>query len=110
MEFAVKRHSLSRIDEKPPSVSLRLKNFIRRASLDRHSHNGEVYDYDRFCTDDFMGCASIDISQVKWFQPSEKIVDLVDDASPTEELGTISLTISVVPLTMDEKDEASIRF
>uniref|UniRef100_A0A158QN97 C2 domain-containing protein n=1 Tax=Haemonchus placei TaxID=6290 RepID=A0A158QN97_HAEPC len=28
----------------------------------------EVFDYDRFCTDDFMGSCSIDISQVKWFQ------------------------------------------
>ncbi|RCN45613.1 C2 domain protein, partial [Ancylostoma caninum] len=65
----------------------------------------EVFDYDRFCTDDFMGSANIDISQVKWFQPLERTVELADDASPEEELGTISLTITVVPLTMDEKDE-----
>ncbi|EPB73596.1 C2 domain protein, partial [Ancylostoma ceylanicum] len=65
----------------------------------------EVFDYDRFCTDDFMGSANIDISQVKWFQPLERIVELADEASPEEELGTISLTITVVPLTMDEKDE-----
>ncbi|KHJ98161.1 C2 domain protein [Oesophagostomum dentatum] len=65
----------------------------------------EVFDYDRFCTDDFMGSATIDISQVKWFQPREQIVDLSDDASPDEELGTVSLTITVVPLTNDEKDD-----
>uniref|UniRef100_A0A7I4XT71 Multiple C2 and transmembrane domain-containing protein 1 n=1 Tax=Haemonchus contortus TaxID=6289 RepID=A0A7I4XT71_HAECO len=65
----------------------------------------EVFDYDRFCTDDFMGSCSIDISQVKWFQSFEKVVDLYDDASPNEELGTISLTISVIPLTTGERDE-----
>lgn len=27
----------------------------------------EVYDYDRFCTDDYMGGASLDVSRVKWF-------------------------------------------
>ncbi|KAK6012936.1 C2 domain protein, partial [Ostertagia ostertagi] len=65
----------------------------------------EVFDYDRFCTDDFMGSCSIDISQVKWFQSFESVVDLSDDASPNEELGRIALTISVVPLTTDERDE-----
>lgn len=39
------------------------------------------------------------------YRPLERIVELADDASPGEELGTISLTITVVPLTMDEKDE-----
>ncbi|VDL83891.1 unnamed protein product [Nippostrongylus brasiliensis] len=65
----------------------------------------EVFDYDRFCTDDFMGSSTIDISQVKWFQQLELVVKLADDASPDEELGTVSFTISVVPLTNDEKDE-----
>ncbi|VDM79413.1 unnamed protein product [Strongylus vulgaris] len=46
----------------------------------------EVFDYDRFCTDDFMGSATIDISQVKWFHPLEQVVELKDDASPQEEL------------------------
>lgn len=26
----------------------------------------EVFDFDRFCTDDFMGAAEVDLSQVKW--------------------------------------------
>ncbi|KAE9419062.1 hypothetical protein Angca_005104 [Angiostrongylus cantonensis] len=65
----------------------------------------EVFDYDRFFTDDFMGSAKIDISPVKWFQSVEKIVELFDDALPEEELGTISLTITVLPITSDEKNE-----
>uniref|UniRef100_A0A0K0D5N0 C2 domain-containing protein n=1 Tax=Angiostrongylus cantonensis TaxID=6313 RepID=A0A0K0D5N0_ANGCA len=65
----------------------------------------KVFDYDRFFTDDFMGSAKIDISPVKWFQSVEKIVELFDDALPEEELGTISLTITVLPITSDEKNE-----
>uniref|UniRef100_A0A1I7XQF2 C2 domain-containing protein n=1 Tax=Heterorhabditis bacteriophora TaxID=37862 RepID=A0A1I7XQF2_HETBA len=63
----------------------------------------EVFDYDRFCTDDFMGEAAIDLSQIKWFTPVEMYVSLKDEASPNEQLGTISLSVCVVPQTQEEK-------
>ncbi|CAI4230022.1 unnamed protein product [Auanema sp. JU1783] len=64
----------------------------------------EVYDYDRFCTDDFMGGASIDISRVKWFTPYETTLTLQDDNNPSENLGMISLSVTITPLTAQEQE------
>ncbi|CAJ0575544.1 unnamed protein product, partial [Mesorhabditis spiculigera] len=71
----------------------------------------EVYDYDRFCTDDFMGSAQLDLSQLKLFQPKELTLPLTSVGAPPgtcsegEELGQIALSLSIMPQTQEEKEQ-----
>ncbi|CCD68502.2 C2 domain-containing protein [Caenorhabditis elegans] len=60
----------------------------------------EVFDFDRFCTDDFMGAAEVDMSQVKWCTPTEFHVELTDEVNqPT---GRVSVCVTITPMTQLE--------
>ncbi|CAD6184133.1 unnamed protein product [Caenorhabditis auriculariae] len=63
----------------------------------------EVFDFDRFCSDDFMGNATLDLSQVKWTVPTEMQVQLKDENGLAA--GRIILNASVLALTQIETHE-----
>ncbi|CAL2028895.1 unnamed protein product [Caenorhabditis brenneri] len=60
----------------------------------------EVFDFDRFCTDDFMGAAEVDLSQVKWCTSTEFRVDLLDEVN--QPAGKVSVSITITPMTQSE--------
>ncbi|CAI2300999.1 unnamed protein product [Caenorhabditis sp. 36 PRJEB53466] len=60
----------------------------------------EVFDFDRFCTDDFMGAAEVDLSQVKWCTPTEFRVDLLDEVN--HPAGKVSICVTITPMTQLE--------
>ncbi|PAV83363.1 hypothetical protein WR25_16111 isoform E [Diploscapter pachys] len=63
----------------------------------------QVYDWDRFCSDDFMGEAQIDLSKFRWFDTVECDLSLIDP-NETADLGQITVNIVISPLTVEEKD------
>uniref|UniRef100_A0A915EQH5 C2 domain-containing protein n=1 Tax=Ditylenchus dipsaci TaxID=166011 RepID=A0A915EQH5_9BILA len=63
----------------------------------------EVFDYDRFMVDDFMGAATIELSQLRLFETHEMKVNLQEEASP-EYMGYVHLTVTVTPLTQSQED------
>ncbi|KAF1769995.1 hypothetical protein GCK72_001812 [Caenorhabditis remanei] len=60
----------------------------------------EVFDFDRFCTDDFMGAAEVDLSQVKWCTSTDFRVDLLDEVN--QSAGKVSISITITPMTQLE--------
>ncbi|VDN34163.1 unnamed protein product [Gongylonema pulchrum] len=65
----------------------------------------DVYDYDRWATDDYMGGAVIDLSQLKLFQMTIMKLKLHEEGC--ENSGAIDVVVTVTPLTAHEKDEVS---
>ncbi|VDN25967.1 unnamed protein product [Gongylonema pulchrum] len=63
----------------------------------------DVYDYDRWATDDYMGGAVIDLSQLKLFQMTIMKLKLHEEGC--ENSGAIDVVVTVTPLTAHEKDE-----
>uniref|UniRef100_A0A915B4D8 C2 domain-containing protein n=1 Tax=Parascaris univalens TaxID=6257 RepID=A0A915B4D8_PARUN len=63
----------------------------------------DVYDYDRFAADDYMGGGLVDLSQLRLFQPTDLKVKLKEEG--TEEMGEINLVVTVTPLTQTEKEQ-----
>uniref|UniRef100_A0A1I8A3Y5 C2 domain-containing protein n=1 Tax=Steinernema glaseri TaxID=37863 RepID=A0A1I8A3Y5_9BILA len=69
----------------------------------------EVFDFDRFMVDDFMGGAVVDLSLLKLFEPTEFKLELRDESGNCEEpdMGHVNLTVTIVPQTESEKEEVS---
>lgn len=63
----------------------------------------DVYDYDRFAADDYMGGGLVDLSQLRLFQPTDLKVKLKEEG--TDEMGEINLVVTVTPLTQTEKEQ-----
>ncbi|MCP9263487.1 Multiple C2 and transmembrane domain-containing protein 2 [Dirofilaria immitis] len=66
----------------------------------------DVYDYDRWATDDYMGGALIDLSQLRLFQMTLMKLKLLEEGND-ENMGEIDVVITISPLTAGEKDEAT---
>ncbi|VDK44756.1 unnamed protein product [Anisakis simplex] len=67
----------------------------------------DVYDYDRFAADDYMGGGLIDVSQLRLFQlvlRSIMKVTLLEEGK-TDEMGEVNLVVTVTPLTQTEKEQ-----
>ncbi|VDK89233.1 unnamed protein product [Litomosoides sigmodontis] len=64
----------------------------------------DVYDYDRWAVDDYMGGTIIDLSQLRLFQMAIMKLKLREEGS-SENLGEIDVTVTISPLTASEKDE-----
>ncbi|UMM13824.1 hypothetical protein L5515_001907 [Caenorhabditis briggsae] len=60
----------------------------------------EVFDFDRFCSDDFMGAAEVDLSQVKWCTSTDFHVNLLDEVN--EPAGKASISVTITPMTQLE--------
>ncbi|VBB32417.1 unnamed protein product [Acanthocheilonema viteae] len=65
----------------------------------------DVYDYDRWATDDYMGGAIIDLSQLRLFQMTMMKLKLREEDNNEEDMGEIDIVITISPLTPSEKDE-----
>ncbi|KAK0427991.1 hypothetical protein QR680_010528 [Steinernema hermaphroditum] len=67
----------------------------------------EVFDFDRFMVDDFMGGAVVDLSLLKLFESTEFKLELKDDSGncTEEDMGHVNLTVTIVPQTETEKEE-----
>ncbi|TKR62495.1 hypothetical protein L596_026447 [Steinernema carpocapsae] len=67
----------------------------------------EVFDFDRFMVDDFMGGAVVDLSLLKLFEPSDLKLELQDESGNGEEedMGHVNLTITIIPQTEAEKED-----
>ncbi|EFO22670.2 C2 domain-containing protein [Loa loa] len=64
----------------------------------------DVYDYDRWATDDYMGGAVIDLSQLRLFQMTTMKLKLREEGND-ENMGEVDVVITISPLTACEKDE-----
>uniref|UniRef100_A0A0N5BUN0 C2 domain-containing protein n=1 Tax=Strongyloides papillosus TaxID=174720 RepID=A0A0N5BUN0_STREA len=66
----------------------------------------DCYDYDRFMADDYMGGCVINLSYFNLSQNYDLKLELVDKNNPNigEELGYLTLSIKIEPLTKKEKD------
>ncbi|CAB3408195.1 unnamed protein product [Caenorhabditis bovis] len=60
----------------------------------------EVFDFDRFCTDDFMGSAEVELEKIKWSTPTELVLNLVDESLMPA--GRVSLCVTLTPMTQQE--------
>lgn len=67
----------------------------------------EVFDFDRFCADDFMGTASLDLTHIKWETRNDIELKLEDESG--EQAGSISIAVSIQPLTLTEAKEFMMR-
>ena len=63
----------------------------------------EVFDYDRFAMDDFMGTAEVDLAQLRFWTPTDLKVLLAEDGSD-QYMGFLNLTLNVAPQTQEQKD------
>uniref|UniRef100_A0A914XGZ1 C2 domain-containing protein n=2 Tax=Plectus sambesii TaxID=2011161 RepID=A0A914XGZ1_9BILA len=64
----------------------------------------EVYDYDRFAMDDFMGAASVDLSKLRFWEPTDIKLLLAEEGSE-EYMGYINLVVTILPQTGEEKEQ-----
>ncbi|VDM37312.1 unnamed protein product [Toxocara canis] len=64
----------------------------------------DVFDYDRFAADDYMGGGLVDLSQLRLFQATELKVKLKEEGS-TDDMGEVNLVVTVTPLTQTEKEQ-----
>uniref|UniRef100_A0A0R3RQC8 Multiple C2 and transmembrane domain-containing protein 1-like n=1 Tax=Elaeophora elaphi TaxID=1147741 RepID=A0A0R3RQC8_9BILA len=64
----------------------------------------DVYDHDRWATDDYMGGAIIDLSQLRLFQMTAMKLKLREEGND-ENMGELDVMITLSPLTAIEKDE-----
>ncbi|VIO96093.1 Uncharacterized protein BM_BM3061 [Brugia malayi] len=64
----------------------------------------DVYDYDRWATDDYMGGAIIDLSQLRLFQMTIMKLKLREEGND-ENMGEVDIVVTISPLTTSEKDE-----
>uniref|UniRef100_A0A915Q822 C2 domain-containing protein n=1 Tax=Setaria digitata TaxID=48799 RepID=A0A915Q822_9BILA len=64
----------------------------------------DVYDYDRWAADDYMGGAIIDLSQLRLFQMTIMKLKLSEEGND-ENMGEIDVVVTISPLTAHEKDE-----
>ncbi|VDN83767.1 unnamed protein product [Brugia pahangi] len=64
----------------------------------------DVYDYDRWATDDYMGGAIIDLSQLRLFQMTIMKLKLREEGND-ENMGEVDVVVTISPLTTSEKDE-----
>jgi Ca2+-dependent lipid-binding protein len=68
----------------------------------------EVFDYDRFAADDFMGSATIDISQFTYWKPFEQKLLLSDDNCAESYMGYVNVQVTIEPQT--DVDKQKVRF
>ncbi|VDN04168.1 unnamed protein product [Thelazia callipaeda] len=64
----------------------------------------DVYDYDRWASDDYMGGAIIDLSQLKFFQRLALKLKLYEEGN-NEDMGEIDIVVSIFPLNENGKEE-----
>ncbi|MFH4977779.1 hypothetical protein AB6A40_004488 [Gnathostoma spinigerum] len=64
----------------------------------------DVYDYDRFAIDDYMGGAIVDLSRLRLFKPYDMCLELKEKGN-NEEMGNINLTVTILALTTEEKEQ-----
>ncbi|XP_074094466.1 multiple C2 domain and transmembrane region protein isoform X1 [Cotesia typhae] len=67
--------------------------------------NIKVFDYDWGLQDDFMGAASLDLTQFDLGQPHDITLKLKDPARPQVHLGEIFLTVTLWPRNQQEKEQ-----
>ncbi|KAI1706019.1 c2 domain-containing protein [Ditylenchus destructor] len=65
----------------------------------------EVYDFDRFMVDDFMGSSSIDLSLLKLFEAHELRVNLQEEGGNEDYMGYVHLFLTITPLTEKQMNE-----
>jgi hypothetical protein len=69
----------------------------------------KAYDHDFALTDDFLGMASINLSDLKWNEALELTLDLTENGSEHEDSwGQIMIGIRLQPKTQEEKDCVSL--
>ncbi|CEF64870.1 Multiple C2 domain and transmembrane region protein [Strongyloides ratti] len=66
----------------------------------------DCYDYDRFMSDDYMGGCVINLAYLTLSQNYDLKLELEDknNSNPDEELGYVTISIKIEPLTKKEKD------
>ncbi|CAD5208747.1 unnamed protein product [Bursaphelenchus xylophilus] len=64
----------------------------------------EVYDYDRFMSDDFMGGAKVELALLKLFQDSEHKLILEPRDNSDDYLGFINVSVNLTPLTQKQRE------
>ncbi|KAG8041081.1 hypothetical protein G9C98_002069 [Cotesia typhae] len=69
-----------------------------------------VFDYDWGLQDDFMGAASLDLTQFDLGQPHDITLKLKDPARPQVHLGEIFLTVTLWPRNQQEKEQVVLFF
>ncbi|KAK9878537.1 hypothetical protein WA026_022434 [Henosepilachna vigintioctopunctata] len=65
----------------------------------------KVFDYDWGMQDDFMGSAVLDLTTLELSRPTDLTLPLLDPANKETDLGEISLTVLLQPVTQQDKDQ-----
>lgn len=67
----------------------------------------EVFDYDRFLSDDSMGSCSVELSQLKLFETHEMKLTLEDENGGEDYMGYLVISVTITPLTESQKTDVS---
>lgn len=64
-----------------------------------------MFDYDWGLQDDFMGSASLDLTQLELGRMQELIIKLEDPARPQRDLGDLRINATLWPRTQEDKEQ-----
>ncbi|CAD5206027.1 unnamed protein product [Bursaphelenchus okinawaensis] len=64
----------------------------------------EVYDYDRFMSDDFMGGSKVELALLRLFQDSDHKLMLKSNDANEEYMGYVTVSVNLTPLTQKQRE------
>lgn len=65
----------------------------------------QVFDYDWGLQDDFMGSATLDLTQLELGRLQDIIIKLEDPARPQRDLGELRINATLWPRTQEDKEQ-----